>query len=104
MWQVFRFHNLVALMLSAQTKDQITHAAMGRLKQNGLSVDMILNTPEEKIQELIYPVGFYKVSHHQRILFLLRYEVRRLMALWSMWCVGICFRGSPSTSSKWLKY
>ena len=49
-------------MLSAQTKDQVTFAAMERLKDYGLNIDHILKTDEKKIGELIYPVGFWKVS------------------------------------------
>ena len=33
-----RFQTLVAVMLSSQTKDEQTAAAMGRLKKHGLSV------------------------------------------------------------------
>ncbi|CAG0915090.1 unnamed protein product [Notodromas monacha] len=58
--KVFRFHHLVALMLSSQTKDQVTHAAMQRLRAEKLSIDMILETPEVTIQTLIYPASFYK--------------------------------------------
>lgn len=49
-------------MLSAQTKDQVTFAAMERLKNYGLNIDHVLKTDEKKIGELIYPVGFWKVS------------------------------------------
>ena len=48
-------------MLSAQTKDQVTYAAMQKLKNFGLNVENILQTDEKKIGELIYPVGFWKV-------------------------------------------
>ena len=48
-------------MLSSQTKDQVTFAAMERLKEHGLNVDHILETDESKIGQLIYPVGFWKV-------------------------------------------
>lgn len=48
-------------MLSSQTKDQVTFAAMEKLKAYGLTVENILKTPSSKIGELIYPVGFWKV-------------------------------------------
>lgn len=48
-------------MLSSQTRDEVTHAASQRLIEHGLTVDNILNTPDEKIGELIYPAGFWKV-------------------------------------------
>lgn len=49
-------------MLSSQTRDEINYAAMQRLKQHGLNVDNILNTPDEQLGKLIYPVGFWKVN------------------------------------------
>lgn len=48
-------------MLSSQTRDEVTHAASQRLIEHGLTVDNILNTSDEKIGELIYPAGFWKV-------------------------------------------
>lgn len=57
-----RFHTLIGLMLSSQTKDAVTHAAITRLKNYGLTVDNILKTSQEDIEKLIYPVGFYKVT------------------------------------------
>lgn len=55
-----RYQTLVALMLSSQTKDQVTHAAMQRLKEHGLTIDNILDTSDEDLGKLIYPVGFWK--------------------------------------------
>lgn len=49
-------------MLSSQTKDQITFAAMEKLRKHGLSVENIINTDEEVIAKLIHPVGFWKVT------------------------------------------
>ena len=48
-------------MLSSQTKDQITSAAMARLRSHGCNIPNILQTPDAKLGELIYPVGFWKV-------------------------------------------
>ena len=50
-------------MLSSQTKDQVTFAAMEKLKKHGLNIPNIMNTSTSKIEKLIKPVGFYKVSH-----------------------------------------
>lgn len=50
-------------MLSSQTKDQVTYAAMQKLRAHGLTVPNILNTTDEKLGELIYPVGFWKVCY-----------------------------------------
>lgn len=49
-------------MLSSQTKEQVTYTAMTRLKEHGCTVENILNTSDEKLGELIYPVGFWKVE------------------------------------------
>lgn len=56
-----RYQVLVSLMLSSQTKDQVTAAAMGRLRAHDLSVSSILKMDEDKLGKLIYPVGFWKV-------------------------------------------
>ena len=58
--KTFRYQSLLALMLSSQTKDAVTAAAMTKLKAHGCTVDNINNTSAEKIAELIYPVSFYK--------------------------------------------
>lgn len=49
-------------MLSSQTKDQVTFAAMEKLRKHGLTVENIINTGEEVIAKLIHPVGFWKVT------------------------------------------
>lgn len=56
-----RFQILLSLMLSSQTKDPITWAAVQKLKQNNMgNVDGLLGAEEKDIEELIYPVGFYR--------------------------------------------
>ena len=57
---VQRYQILISLMLSSQTKDQVTYEAMRRLKENDLTVQNILKMSEDKIGELIKPVGFWK--------------------------------------------
>ena len=57
---VQRFHTLVALMLSSQTKDEITAGAVRRLQAHGLTIDNVIATPEEQIASLIHPVGFWR--------------------------------------------
>ncbi|NWW72100.1 NTH protein, partial [Climacteris rufus] len=58
--QVMRYQVLLSLMLSSQTKDQVTSAAMLRLRRRGLSVDTVLHMDEETLGHLIYPVGFWR--------------------------------------------
>ena len=52
---------MLSLMLSSMTKDEVTSAAVGRLREHGCSVDNILATPDDLLGKLIYPVGFWKV-------------------------------------------
>lgn len=59
---VFRYQSLISLMLSSQTKDQVTHAAMQRLNAHGCKPDVIAATPDDVLGKLIYPVGFWKVQ------------------------------------------
>lgn len=56
-----RFQALIALMLSSQTKDQVTFAAMERLKTHGCTPGNIKITPNEELGKLIHPVGFWRV-------------------------------------------
>lgn len=57
-----RYHILIALMLSSQTKDQTNFAAMERLKEHGLTPENIVNSDSNVLEKLIYPVSFYKVN------------------------------------------
>ena len=58
-----RFTTLVYLMLSSQTKDEITDAAVTKLKEavgGTLSVDAIVLADEATISEAINKVGFWR--------------------------------------------
>lgn len=57
-----RFHHLVALMLSSQTKDTVTYQAMGRLKSHGLTPQKMVEVSATELEQLLYPVGFYKTK------------------------------------------
>ncbi|KAL3274412.1 hypothetical protein HHI36_015804 [Cryptolaemus montrouzieri] len=58
--EVKRYQQLLSLMLSSQTKDQVTFAAMEKLRTHGCSIENILATSDEDLGKLIYPVGFWK--------------------------------------------
>lgn len=60
--QQARFQTLVSLMLSSQTRDEVTAAAMGRLHSqlNPLAIETVLNSKEDELAGLIRPVGFYR--------------------------------------------
>ncbi|KAG7491422.1 hypothetical protein MATL_G00003410 [Megalops atlanticus] len=60
--EVVRYQVLISLMLSSQTKDQVTAAAMQKLREHGLTVEGILNTDDETLGKLIYPVGFWRTK------------------------------------------
>ena len=49
-------------MLSSQTKDEVNFAAMERLRNHGLSVNSVIEMSDKTLGDLIYPVGFWKVS------------------------------------------
>lgn len=57
-----RFQILVSLMLSSQTKDEVTAAAVARLKTIGLTPRIISEIEEDELANLLYPVGFYRVK------------------------------------------
>src|SRR5688500_17732551 len=54
------FQVLIATMLSAQTKDAVTAAASSRLFRVARTPRTMAALPESRIQELIYPVSFYR--------------------------------------------
>ncbi|XP_061433122.1 endonuclease III-like protein 1 isoform X2 [Lethenteron reissneri] len=62
---VRRYQVLVSLMLSSQTKDQVTSAAMARLRGHGLTPLNVAGTDDAMLGRLIYPVGFWKTKSGQ---------------------------------------
>lgn len=54
-----RFQTLVALLLSSQTKDQVTAEAARRLFHQAPSPEALIALDSATIKGLIYPVGFY---------------------------------------------
>jgi len=58
--KVFRYQVLVGLLLSSQTRDEVTFGAVRRLQQLPLVPGVIAKESEEKLAELIKPVGFYR--------------------------------------------
>jgi endonuclease-3 len=55
-----RFQVLVSLMLSSQTKDEVTYGAMQRLRAHGCTAAAVAATAESELEKLIYPVGFFR--------------------------------------------
>jgi exodeoxyribonuclease-3 len=54
------FKVLVATILSARTKDEVTAGASERLFAEADSPEALANLDEKRLQKIIYPVGFYK--------------------------------------------
>ena len=54
---------MISLMLSSQTKDEVTAGAMRRLKNYGLDPKHISQTEESVLAQLIHPVGFWQVHN-----------------------------------------
>jgi endonuclease-3 len=51
---------LIGTLLSLRTKDELTEKVMERLTQQAKTPQALLNIPENKLQKLIYPIGFYR--------------------------------------------
>jgi endonuclease-3 len=56
------FRVLIATMLSAQTKDAVTHAASTRLFRVARTPRTMATLPVARLQKLIYPVSFYRTK------------------------------------------
>ncbi|MFO7168379.1 MAG: endonuclease III [Chloroflexota bacterium] len=56
------FHILIATILSLRTKDTLTAVVAPRLFAEADTPAAMLALPEERIAELIYPVGFYRTK------------------------------------------
>ena len=54
------FQVLIATMLSAQTRDPVTHAASTRLFRVARTPRTMATLPVKQIERLIYPVSFYR--------------------------------------------
>jgi endonuclease III len=62
-WQNRRFSTLVSLMLSSQTKDEVTDAAVKKLRTavgGTLSIDAIISADDATISDAIAKVGFWR--------------------------------------------
>lgn len=56
----YAYQTLIGLMLSAQTKDEVTHSTMKYLiNQQQLSIHKIIQTPELELNKWISQVGFH---------------------------------------------
>jgi endonuclease-3 len=56
------FRVLISTMLSAQTRDPVTHAASVRLFKVARTPRTLAALPRARVQKLIYPVSFYRVK------------------------------------------
>ena len=51
---------LIGTLLSLRTKDETTEFVMNKLIKKAKTPQALLKIPEEELQKLIYPVGFYR--------------------------------------------
>uniref|UniRef100_A0A673WT02 DNA-(apurinic or apyrimidinic site) lyase n=1 Tax=Salmo trutta TaxID=8032 RepID=A0A673WT02_SALTR len=67
-----------SVTLTNQTRDQVTSAALQRLRAHGCTVDNIVNTDDDTLGQLIYPVGFWrtKVKYLKQTSVILQREFR----------------------------
>ena len=56
------YTTLISCLLSLRTKDEVTEQASIRLLKKYNTPKKIIKLPTQKIQSLIYPVGFYKTK------------------------------------------
>jgi endonuclease-3 len=54
------FRILISVLLSSRTKDPVTHKASANLFAAADTPEKVVKLDENKISELIFPVGFYK--------------------------------------------
>jgi len=54
------FQILVSTILSLRTKDEVTAVATEKLLQRAKTPEEILKIPDQELEEIIYPVGFYR--------------------------------------------
>jgi len=56
------FETLISTILSLRTKDKVTAEASRRLLSRASTPEAIASIPTEEIEQLIYPVGFYRTK------------------------------------------
>lgn len=56
-------------MLSSQTKDTMTIAAMDRLLEHKFTVQYALDIDVDQLAKIIYPVGFWRVGKIEEFCF-----------------------------------
>ena len=56
------FNTLISCILSLRTKDNVTEQASLRLLKEYNTPEKLLKLPEEQIEKIIYPVGFYRTK------------------------------------------
>lgn len=63
------FRVLVGVLLSSRTKDDTTGPAVDRFFEQASTPEKIASLPEKRIEELIFPVGFYHTkARHLRMM------------------------------------
>ena len=60
--KLMKFQGLVSLMLSPQTKDNITYETTKKLLEYGLTIDNMLKISEKELTNIIFKVSFHNVK------------------------------------------
>ena len=60
--KLMKFQGLVSLMLSPQTKDNVTYETTKKLLENGLTIDNIIKISQEDLVQIIFKVSFHNVK------------------------------------------
>ena len=60
--KLMKFQGLVSLMLSPQTKDNITYETTQKLIEYGLTIDNMLDISQEDLVKMIFKVSFHNVK------------------------------------------
>ena len=55
---------LIGTLLSLRTKDETTEMVMRKLTERARTPEELLKIPDDELQKLIYPVGFYRNKSH----------------------------------------
>ena len=60
--KLMKFQGLVSLMLSPQTKDNVTYETTKKLLEYGLTIDNMLKLSEKELTNIIFKVSFLNVK------------------------------------------
>ena len=66
------FKVLISTLLTARTKDDLTAKLLPKIFKYAGTPKQLKNISQEKLEQLLYPIGFYKTKAKQNSCFLVR--------------------------------